>query len=262
MLDTGRRLTISDMMRLQHDVLSIPARSLVPMLLELELAHGPSREAVARLQGWDYVLDKRSIPAGIYVEFERRVLANVRSVIVPPAVGTNLNVSMKRTVDWLLTPDRRFGEDPIAGRNGLLSRSMDEAVTNLTQKLGPDMGGWQYGQEKYKHATLRHPLSAAVSPEIKALLEVGTLPRGGNQYTPMASGAGDNQAAGASVRIIAPVDDWDLAVGTQTPGQSGDPDSPHYRDLYPLWATGQYFPVFFSREKVQRVADVVALLAP
>ncbi|MCS6817264.1 MAG: penicillin acylase family protein, partial [Blastocatellia bacterium] len=37
------------------------------------------------------------------------------------------------------------------------------------------------------------------------------------------------------------------------PGQSGDPTSPHYRDLFELWKDGRYFPVFFSRAKIETV---------
>ena len=67
---------------------------------------------------------------------------------------------------------------------------------------------------------------------------------------------------GASFRIIADTGDWDRSVGTNTPGQSGDPDSPHYRDLFEPWAEGRYFPVFFSRPKVESVAEAKITLVP
>jgi penicillin amidase len=56
--------------------------------------------------------------------------------------------------------------------------------------------------------------------------------------------------------------DWDRSVGTNAPGQSGDPDSRHYRDLFGPWAEGRYFPVFFSREKVESVAEARITLVP
>jgi len=40
-----------------------------------------------------------------------------------------------------------------------------------------------------------------------------------------------------------------------TPGQSGDPDNRHYRDLFDLWAADRYFPVFYTRAKIEAVAD-------
>ena len=63
-------------------------------------------------------------------------------------------------------------------------------------------------------------------------------------------------------RIIADTENWDNSVGTNTPGQSGDPDNPHYRDLFQMWATGKYFPVFFSRAKIESVSGEKWILSP
>jgi penicillin amidase len=124
------------------------------------------------------------------------------------------------------------------------------------------MSQWQYGQEKYHHVVITHPLSAAVSTELRANLDVGPLPRGGYAVTVNATGNGNSQTAGASFRIIADTENWDNSVGTNTPGQSGDPDSSHYRDLFQMWATGKYFPVFFSRAKIETVSGEKWILSP
>ena len=76
------------------------------------------------------------------------------------------------------------------------------------------------------------------------------------------TGGGDNQTSGASFRIIADTQNWDNSVGTSTPGQSGDPHSPHYRDLFDLWAKGKYFPIFFSRDKIESVTEKTIVLQP
>ena len=44
--------------------------------------------------------------------------------------------------------------------------------------------------------------------------------------------------------------------------QSGDPYSPHYRDLFPLWAGGDYFPLAFSDAAVAAAARDVYDLTP
>jgi penicillin G amidase len=36
-----------------------------------------------------------------------------------------------------------------------------------------------------------------------------------------------------------------------TPGQSGDPESAGYRDLFEGWAADRFFPVVYSRERVE-----------
>ena len=55
--------------------------------------------------------------------------------------------------------------------------------------------------------------------------------------------------------------DWDGAIGTNTPGQSGDPSSPYYRNTFDTWAKNQYFPIYYSREKIESVmADKIVLI--
>ena len=264
-LGSGRLFNVAEMTRLQNDDLSVVARALTPLLRRVTLSNTASARARDLLTNWDFVLDKDSVAAGIYAMWQRRLLDHARRVVVPTAaikaVGPNL-VSTKRVIDWLHAPDGRFGTDPIAGRDALVARSMDEAVAELSKRFGPDMNGWKYGQEKYHHALLLHPLSQVVNAATRARLEVGPLPRGGDSMTVSATGSGDNQTAGGSLKIIADTDDWDNTVGLNTPGQSGDPDSPHYRDLFELWAQGSYFPVAYSRAKVESVTEGVTRLVP
>ena len=56
-------------------------------------------------------------------------------------------------------------------------------------------------------------------------------------------------------KIIVDTSDWDTAVATNSPGQSGDPESPFYRNLYESWAKDSFFPVYFSKEKIIENAD-------
>ncbi|MGA2706198.1 MAG: penicillin acylase family protein [Isosphaeraceae bacterium] len=161
-----------------------------------------------------------------------------------------------------MPPDGRFGADLIAGREGLLRRTLDQALSDLERRLGPDMAHWQYGQAKLKHIRLSHPLSEAVKPDLREKLDLGPLPCGGYAHTVNSTSNADNQSSGASFRIIADTGTWDHSVGTNTPGQSGDPDSPHYRDLFEPWALSKYFPVLYSRGKVESVTKARILLTP
>jgi len=262
-LGSGRKLTLADMMQLQHDELSIPARTLVPLLRDRASGDPTAERARAMLLDWDYILAKHSVAAGIYVAWERALGDAVERHVVPAQVREAVgNISMSRTIQWLLSPDGRFGSDPIRARDSLLVASLEQAVRDLTQKLGADTSGWVYGQPAYKHALIRHPMTSAVTAELRARLDVGPAPRGGYAFTPNATGGGDNQTSGASFRIVVDLSDWDNTVGTNTPGQSGDPDSPHYRDLFPLWADGRYFPAFFSRARIESVTAERMTLTP
>ncbi len=264
-LGSGRLFSVAEMTRLQNDDLSVVARALTPLLRHVPLTNPASAGARDLLNDWDFVLDKDSVRAGIYAMWQRRVLANTREVVVPAALRTIgiTQVSTKRLIDWLHSPDGRFGANPVTGRDALVARSMDEAVAELTKRFGPDMQGWKYGQApQYHHASIEHPLSGVVNAAMRARLSVGPLPRGGDGMTVSATGLGDNQVSGGSLKIIADTEDWDNSVGINTPGQSGDPDSPHYRDLFELWAQGRYFPIAYSRKKVESVTAATTRLAP
>ena len=49
-------------------------------------------------------------------------------------------------------------------------------------------------------------------------------------------------ASGASFRQVIDVGAWDRSLVMNNPGQSGDPSSPHYRDLIERWAKGRAVP--------------------
>ena len=90
----------------------------------------------------------------------------------------------------------------MAGREKLLTTSLAEALAQLRKTLGPDMAKWQYGQEKYHHALIHHPLAAVLKPEVRSQFDVGPVPRGGDSYSVTATSSTDNQTAGGSFKMI------------------------------------------------------------
>ena len=56
------------------------------------------------------------------------------------------------------------------------------------------------------------------------------------------------------------VADWDRSLVTNVPGQSAQPGSPYYNNLLPLWANDTYFPLVFSRTRVQQESAQKLLL--
>ena len=67
---------------------------------------------------------------------------------------------------------------------------------------------------------------------------------------------------GASFRIVVDVGAWDNSRVINSPGQSGDPASPHYADLAPLWANEEYVPLVFSDYAVDQAAELRITLQP
>jgi penicillin amidase len=262
-LHNGQKQTLMSMAALQTDYYSIPARELIPLLKELEIEDAQTAEAQQKLLNWtSFQLDKNSIEAGIYVAWERALKQNMTQLLVPKAVQPNFSIQLKKVIDWLVVPDDKFGSNPIQGRDDFLVTALKDAVQSLNAKLGKDMSKWQYGQEKYKHIYLKHPLSNAVKPDIRKKLDVGPVARGGNGYTVGSTGTRDNQPSGGSFRIIVDCADWDQSLGTNSPGQSGNPDDPFYDNLFDIWAKDKFFPVFYSRKKVEGVAAKRFVLKP
>ena len=213
------------------------------------------------LVSWNHVLERESSAAGLYEAWFRHLTTNVASLFGPDDVVARLGLPYtRRVVEWLTSPGGEFGASPTAGRDSLLLVSLREGVAELTGRFGADTSGWRWGA--YHQARLPHPMSAALSESQRRRFDVGPWPRGGDDDTPGATGGGETQSAGASFRLIVEAGDWDGALGTNAPGQSGDVTSPHYRDLFELWKDDRYFPVKYSRPAVDAVTRTRTVLAP
>ena len=89
-------------------------------------------------------------------------------------------------------------------------------------------------------------------------LGLGTVERPGDGTTVNVG----RRTSGASFREILDFADWDRSVATSTPGQSGQPGSPHYDDLLPMWQRHEYFPLVYSRAAVEANAAHRLVLRP
>jgi penicillin amidase len=253
-------LTLEEMKALQTDYLSIPARELVPYLPALRVS-GTSVKARELVMEWDYTLSPNSVPAAIYVAWENEIRKQAHTRFVPEQASSYLtSLQLERILQWIHDPGPVFGSNQ--ARDEFLLGTFQAGIEELTRRLGGDMARWQYGQKDLKHSAMKHPLSDALSPEFKEGLDLGPLPRGGNGYTPGSTGNNYRQGSGASFRIIVPVGEWDRAQGMNSPGQSGDPESPYYDNLYKKWAEDAYFPLYYSRDSIVKHADRAWTLQP
>jgi penicillin amidase len=128
---------------------------------------------------------------------------------------------------------------------------------------GPDAGQWAWG--KLHHNFSEHPLSRVVDEAEQKQLDVGPLQTGGSAFTVNASSyrARDFlQLGGPSVRMVLDVGNWDNSRAVNYPGESGDSNNQHYRDLAPMWAAGTYFPLLYSRQAVEKATEKRIRLVP
>ena len=249
-LEQKNDLDMEDMKQLQTDVVSLPAKVLLPLLNQLTFENYETK-LKKQLLSWNQKLDPTAVEAGIYVAWEDEIRKEAYDKFVPQKVKKHLrSLQLKRILDWVENPENSPFKS-VDTRNRFLKETFISAVTELKNTLGNDPSQWYYGQESYKHSALTHALGAAVKSETASKLNLGPYPRGGNAYTPGSTGSNKRQSSGASFRIIVNTGDWDATLGTNAPGQSGDPDSPFYDNLYEDWSKDTYFPVYYSKEKIE-----------
>jgi penicillin G amidase len=254
------KLSLEDMEKLQNDVVSLPARELQGLL---KPAAGSAPPSAARLLlDWDSALTADS-PAATLYEFWVAELCDRVSKQFIPAEAQKIagKLSLPKTVEELTHPSPAvFGQNPESRRDALLLETLQAAEEKLAAKLGRDPKNWAWGQ--VHRVSFVRPLGGG-APAADALFDRGPVPRPGDGYTVNATaflGTSFNQLAGASYREIFDLSDWDNAVGVNVPGQSGQPGSPHYDDLLPLWTKGQYFPLRYTKPSVDgETTDVLEL---
>ncbi len=148
------------------------------------------------------------------------------------------------TVVRLLTGDHpelaaRAEMETVAARDAFLNETLRAALEDTAARFGSDPTGWHWGD--LHKGWFGH----AVSPDH----HVGPIATGGTGVTVMLAhyeAADYRVRVGASVRMVVDVGAWDNSLWINAPGQSGVPGSPHYDDLAPLWARGDYVPMLYS----------------
>jgi penicillin amidase len=263
-LEGKKKFTLEDFQSLQHDNVSLPGRALVRLVKDLDIQGRELRPYALLLANWDGVLSAESRAGALYGVWLRELLDGFYRPHVPARL---LDFTASRNgvpvmLAALEKPDPAwFGDEPTEGRDRLLRTTFRSAVGKLKELLPGDDKAWTWG--RLHTTTFRHPL-AALGPVYAKALDLGPVPRGGDAHTPNAAShnAKFEQTGGATYRHIFDLADWDKGVATSAPGQSGQPGSPHYDDLLPLWQKGEYFPLAFSRARVEKVTTHRLRLIP
>lgn len=264
-LAANPRLSLADSMALQTDSYSAESARLTALLAPLSSPDPELSQALALLRQWNHDETVSSAAAAIYEVWVTKHLGqSTINTAAPPAARPIIDaISLDAVITYLERPDAALGANPAAARDALLLASLRDALGELKDRLGPDMSTWSWG--RLHHATFEPAIAPLADPVLRAQFSVGPLELPGSASSPRAATYRPSDfaaVAGASVRMVLDVGRWDDSVIINTPGQSGDPFSPHYRDLFPLWAAGDYVPLLFSRAAVEREAETVLTLTP
>jgi len=240
LIESKNKFNIDEMIDLQVDYYSIPSEQII------KLASGNISNNLnyfEKLKKWNNILDKNSIAAGIYIEWQTQIYLEFVNKFVPKSVRQYLDVQMFRIIENISKMNNSY-------RAEFLEKTFDAAIVSLKERYGEDSEKWIYGQDDYKHVKINHPLENVVNDSIKKIVELKTYPRGGDGFTPGSTSSNLNQRSGGSFRVVINTKDWDNSFATNSPGQSGDPNSKFYKNLYEDWANDKFFPLLFSKSKV------------
>lgn len=259
------KLTLADMQGLQTDVTSLPAAEFQILLGTTALKNDASLRSFL---AWNTQLTRESTDAALFEVW----LEQIRKQLASNLGGRPESRMVMAAHLKDLPPDSLFkilknpssdyfGAKAVEGRDQLLSAALHAAREELSRLLGPDESKWSWGQLHV--VRFRHPVDQY--PGAREVVDLGPVARPGDEYTVNATGnfgGSWEQVSGASYREILDPSDWDRSLAVNTPGQSGQPGSPHYADLLPLWDRGEYFPLVYSRKAVEAAASDRLTLKP
>jgi penicillin amidase len=248
---------------MQADHVSLAAKDLLPLLLELSPRNEREKQALDMLWGWDAAMDKdRPEPAlfeaWLYM-FHQHMLTEKTGFDLhekgPFAATTLASLVTLHAQDWC--------GDAKCTKN--IEQSFAEALDFLSQRQGPDMKNWRWGRENV--AALHHKLWSAV-PVFKKLSDL-SVESSGDFYTLDRGGGFDNDPAhpfarthGGGYRGVYDLGDPDASLFMIATGESGHIFSPHYGDLVPLWNAVKAITLSGTAEELKRRGADELLLVP
>ena len=216
------KATLADSMALQTDSHDALSRRTIALLATATSPDPDVARAIALLKTWDNDETVGSVAAALYQVWSTNHLGHTVVAAVTPAAAQTLVGSgqLDAVISYLETAQAA------PTRDALLLASLGAAVTELKNRLGPDISTWTWG--RLHHADFSPAAAVLADRQLAQQMGTGSLQVPGSASSPRAATfrPGDfAQIAGASVRLVMDVGQWDNSVAINTPGQSGDPFS-------------------------------------
>lgn len=254
---------VEETLRLQTDVESLAWRQLRPILAALSPRDADARLALELLLNWDGRLSPDSSGAAVYESFLSTMAKRITSSkarhtwrVALAAYNARLTQRMvqlleERPAGWFARPWEAEIEEALAS-----------AVKELRRRFGGDPRRWAWG--RVRPLTFKNP--AGKGP-LASLFNRGPYPFGGDTNTVAQGGADladvtNEPFAIASLRAVMEVGAWDEARFVLPGGQSGNPCSPHYDDMLPLWLRGEAVVIPWSEAAIQARVRQSLVLSP
>lgn len=253
LLREPRTFSVAEFGRLQHDDKSLLAAALIPSLQgaaqrmnRLDAPH------VRLLTAWDFRMSREQVAPTVFSAWAPAVWRRIMQREVPDSGNIRTLLASRPEYDWMEAYLQKHEG------TGMLDSMVLGALQDIEpqlQRLSPDGNPDKLRWGTVHQARFRHPMSAQY--------DLPPASRSGDGNTVNATGGANfQQTAGASFREVIDLADFDRSIVTNVPGQSADPRSPHYSDLLALWGSDQFFPLVYSRARVEAETERVTWLMP
>ncbi|WP_263408879.1 penicillin acylase family protein [Terriglobus tenax] len=255
-LSQKRKFSLEEMEHLQFDHKSMVAAKLVPMLRGVRGTTAAEQDALETMLRWNNDVAMDSVAATLYEFWYYKLADMVYGDKLPAALKSEIRgTDPRRVIVWLSQ------EKDTVKRNRLLLEALDAALAEIHKRFGADRTAWTWG--KVHKAELRHPLQ---NDKTGLVFYVDPVPRGGDAFTVQAtsnvSADGSDEQHGASAMFVLDPQDWDRSVALNTPGNTANGGSVHSSDLAERWGIGAYFPLAFTRARVDAITEETMTLTP
>jgi penicillin amidase len=265
-LDGLPRVSIANSEALQNDHVSLSARTLMGVLKGIKTMDPKLQDMLNWLTAWDCRIEARSPRAALYELWMAHHLGPTVIERIAPAISEKERAAMgtpRPIVDLMEHPDSQLGPHPQQARDDLILETLVAAERELERLQGSDRSQWQWG--KIATVLFEHPLAPLMNAAQRPKWNLGPAPMSGDADVVGVAHYGlqdFHDELAASFRMVLDVGQWDNSMAVNSPGQSGDPESPHYRDLFPLWLEGKYFPLLYTRAAVEKVTEEKVVIEP
>jgi len=261
LLSAKPKLTIDDFRKIQGDTYSIAmstfARAAARSFKGNMSGHLEAREQAAKLaddfQSWDGMMNADSHMAALASQmrglFRTRIL---RSELGPDLYSNYTWAQSEILIDRIATeqPSEWLPKE-FRSYEDLFGASYVEARKNLTQSFGADESQWVWG----KIAVVRFDHYLARVPLVGAQFAIAPFPQNG-------SGGSVNVGSSVSMRFIADPGDWDKTQNGIPLGESGTPNSTHWKDQLDDWRNVTPRALPFSKAAIESATKETVVLTP
>ena len=199
----------------------------------------------------------------IYVAWIREITRHLFLPVLHSHLGSYWR--WPEALDRILTDDVPTPWCPTPGCPEVVAEALIRAVTDLKDQYGPNLAHWKWGNAH--QAALDHRLLSRI-PLLKWMIDSRIATDGGN-YTLnrgtsslMAQTDPFTQTAGPGYRGIYDLANPERSSFMIATGQSGNPLSPHYNNLTPLWRDGQYLTITGTLQELKAQGGSESILTP